>query len=158
MIQYGDVNTEGGDTRLATGSHTSEANNADIRRYPASAPAATTRVPRQPPSRYHGAHIEGLEWEINHIVARRRTMWGYQFKVALVNSWILRNKLGNAKRLLQRFMRNGRLDLASNVLHRLRGADVKFLLYFEKSLKGFRCTIQWLTLLSFFLGATVISS
>ena len=119
VIQYGDVNTEGGDTRLATGSHTSEANNADTGHYPASAPAATTRVPGQSPSRYHGVHVEGLEWEINDIVARRRTMRGYQYIVPWVNSWLFRNELGNAKRLLQHFVRNGLLDLASNVFHAL---------------------------------------
>ena len=67
MIQYGDVNTEGGDIRLETGSHTSTADNADTSHYPASAPATTARVPGQSPSRYHEFHIEGREWEINDI-------------------------------------------------------------------------------------------
>ena len=64
MIQCKNVNTEGGDIRLETESHTSTADNVDTRHYPASAPFTTARVPGRSLSRYHGVHIEGLEWEI----------------------------------------------------------------------------------------------
>lgn len=48
------------------------------------------------------------EWEVKKIVDKRRVGKGYEYKVRWKETWLPKNELRNAKRLLQEFEAEGR--------------------------------------------------
>ena len=60
----------------------------------------------------HGdeVQIEELEWEIKKILDRRQTMSGTKYKVRWKNTWLPKDELGNARKLLREFEARRRIQ------------------------------------------------
>ncbi|MCJ1396754.1 hypothetical protein MMC18_009646 [Xylographa bjoerkii] len=73
------------------------------------APSPASDVATSPPALEqtweHGdeAQVEELEWEIEKILNKRETISGTEYKVRWKSTWLLKDKLDNARKLLREF-------------------------------------------------------
>ena len=63
--------------------------------------ASISLLPQQSEAR--SSVLEEEEWEIRKIIGKRRAGKGYEYKVRWKDTWLPRNELGNARRVLQEF-------------------------------------------------------
>ena len=70
-----------------------------------SPPSASTPLSQQSEARTSALEEE---WEIRKIIGKRRVGKGYKYRVRWRDTWLPRNELGNARRLLQEFKARSR--------------------------------------------------
>lgn len=66
----------------------------------ANPPNAITSPP-SPQSQIQNTALEQQEWEIAEIVGKKRAGKGYEYRVHWKDTWLRKNELGNAQRLLK---------------------------------------------------------